>query len=135
VAERRSWVQALSVSRLEARIAYLDDEAYLRGIFSPADVRRRATTQALAESDGPSATASQPETQGVLASLHLLPASAVTPVQAPSATPAKAPPASLLHRIGSPSPQDAGHAAMACKATPVRNLWFDTRAGLSRLLC
>jgi hypothetical protein len=107
VAERRSWVQALSVSRLEARIAYLDDEAYLRGIFSPADVRRRATTPALAESDGLPATTSQPETQGVLASLHL---------------------------IGSPGPQKAGHAPMAQETIPGRNRWFDIGGGLRRML-
>jgi hypothetical protein len=134
VAERRSWVQALSVSRLEARIAYLDDEAYLRGIFSPADVRRRATMPALAESDGLPATTSQPETQGVLASLHLLPASAVSPAQAHAVTPARAPAAAALHLIGSPGPQNAGHAPMAREAIPGRNRWFDIGGGLRRML-
>jgi hypothetical protein len=114
--------------------AYLDDEAYLRGIFSPADVRRRATVPAGAQSDGPSSTTSQPEAQGVLASRPLLPASTLTPAQAPAVTPAKAPAASLRHRIGSPGPRDAGHAPMAWEMIPVRNLWFDTGGGQTRNL-
>lgn len=91
VAERRSWVQALSVSRLEASIAYLDDQAYVRRIFSPADVRRRAAMPALEESDGLPATTSQPYAQETRASLRLLPASAVSSVQALAGIPAKAP--------------------------------------------
>jgi hypothetical protein len=91
VAERRSWVHALSVSRLKATIACLDDPAYVRGIFSPADVRRRATVPTSADGDGLPETTSRPDAREVLTSLHLLPASAVTPVQALTVTPAKAP--------------------------------------------
>lgn len=134
VAERRSWVQALSVSRLEAKIAYLDDEAYVRGIYSPAAVRRRAAAAPSAESEGLAATTSRPEATDLLATLRLLPASAATLVRPPAVNPAKAPAALLMGLIRSPSPRDAGYAPTAHQSAPARTLWSRTGGGLRRIL-
>ena len=120
VAERPCWLHALSVSRPEASIAYLDERGPARRIFSPADLRRRATVPASADSDGLPTTISQPEAQELLASLHLLAASTVTPVQPPAPPQAEAPAASLLRLIGSPRRRVTDHAPMERETTPAR---------------
>ncbi len=73
-AERRSWVQALSVSRLEAMIACLDDAAHVSEIFSPAAVRRRGAD--------PAAASAIRECEAVAAATTVLAAAAATPTTA-----------------------------------------------------
>jgi hypothetical protein len=60
-AEKRLWIQALSVSRLKAGEACLGDEAYVRAIFAPAHVARRPATSVAPDGDDAAETAAKPE--------------------------------------------------------------------------
>ncbi len=60
-AERRSWIQALAVSRLKAKQACLGDAAYLRLIFAPALLPKRGEASAPELDETPGATPSTPE--------------------------------------------------------------------------
>jgi hypothetical protein len=59
-AEKRLWIQALSVCRMKAGAACLGDEAYVRAIFAPAHVSRRAATSVAADGDEAPETPAKP---------------------------------------------------------------------------
>ena len=60
-AEKRLWIQALSVSRLRSGEVCLGDEAYVRAIFAPAYRSRRAAGSDAADGDAASETPAKPE--------------------------------------------------------------------------
>ena len=60
-AEKRRWIQALSVSRMRSGEACLGDEAYVREIFAPAYRSRRAAASDAADGDAPPETPAKPE--------------------------------------------------------------------------
>jgi hypothetical protein len=68
-AEKRLWIQALSVSRLRAWEACLGDEAYVRAIFAPARVSRRTAASGMADGDAVAETTGNVEVPAVPAPL------------------------------------------------------------------
>ena len=60
-AEKRLWIQALSVARLKSGEACLGDEAYVRAIFAPAHPSRRAASSIAADGDAAPETPAKPE--------------------------------------------------------------------------
>ena len=60
-AEKRLWIQALSVCRMKSGAACLGDEAYVRAIFAPAHVSRRAAASDATDGDATSETPAKPE--------------------------------------------------------------------------
>ena len=65
-AEKRLWIQALSVSRLKSGEACLGDEAYVRAIFGPAHVSRRSAAPGAADGDAVPDMAAKPEVSAAL---------------------------------------------------------------------
>jgi len=60
-AEKLLWIRALSVSRMKSGEACLGDEAYVRAIFAPAHLSRRAAAPEAADGDVASETPAKPE--------------------------------------------------------------------------
>jgi hypothetical protein len=59
-AEKRLWIQALSVSRMRSGEVCLGDEAYVRAIFAPAHPSRRAAASDAAGGDAAGETPAKP---------------------------------------------------------------------------